>query len=200
MKIKVFHFISILIIFFIAGDHLVILGGKEDRYHIDDYQIINELSDVEVLGIRTQSECNSTDLPDRRSNHASVYSFAHQSLITCGGDEDYYTGRSCNVQSVNGHQNLMPLMNSARHHFAMVSIRNQIFAIGGAGGKGWNTMETIRLNEKNYNWSEQSMPFGVSHHCAVTLDDNIIVIGGIAGDWKVSKKLPFMQQLNQKSN
>merc|ERR1719367_1087843 len=38
-------------------------------------------------------------------------------------------------------------------------------------------MEKIKLNATG-TWNQQSMPFSVSHHCAVVLDNNIIVIGG----------------------
>merc|ERR1712223_1432409 len=31
-------------------------------------------------------------------------------------------------------------------------------------------------------WNQQSMPFSVSGHCAVVLDNNIIVIGGYDGN------------------
>merc|ERR1719367_1070959 len=57
----------------------------------------------------------------------------------------------------------------------MVSIRDQIYSIGGYVTR--NTMETITLNATG-TWNQQSMPFSVHSHCAVVLDNNIIVIGG----------------------
>ena len=158
--------IPILIIFFIADDHLLVLGGKDVNY--------NTLSDVEVLGIQT--ECNPTDLPSPVEWHASVYSSAVQSLITCGGLENYEIYSSCSVESKNGYQPALPAMNSARSYFAMVAIQDQLISIGGNGVS--NTMEIIQLNISNDEWIEQSMPFSVWSHCAVTLDNDIFVIGG----------------------
>merc|ERR1712018_1077787 len=57
----------------------------------------------------------------------------------------------------------------------MVTIDNQVYSIGGLRTE--NTMETIKLNASG-TWKQQSMPFSVKSHCAVVLDNNIIVIGG----------------------
>lgn len=70
-------------------------------------------------------------------------------------------------------------MPTAISSFAMVSISNKLFVIGGYSKE--NLMETIKLNEKRLNnWSQQRMPFSVKGHCAVVsnLGDYIIVIGG----------------------
>ena len=75
-----------------------------------------------------------------------------------------------------GDQISFPEMNSARELFTMVSIRNQLVVIGGTASK--NTIETIRLNATLTKWNQQSIPFSVVSHCAVTLDDNVIIIGG----------------------
>ena len=69
----------------------------------------------------------------------------------------------------------MSPMKSRRYFFAMVTIRNQLFSTGGRGGG--NTMETARLNMKNDIWIEKSMTFSVYYPSAVTLHDDIIVIG-----------------------
>ena len=162
--------------FFIADDHLLVLGGK-----VVNYNSRSTLSDIELLG--TQTECNPTDLPSPVELHASVFSSAVKSLITCGGLEDHgsstFGGKiisSCSVQSKNRHHIALPPMNSARYHFTMVSIQHQLISIGGNGV--YNTMETIHLNISNDEWLEQSMPFSVWSHCAVTLDNDIFVIGG----------------------
>jgi len=159
------------------GDHLVILGGYSGY----------TISDVELLDMQTEDNgCDPTDLPSPVYRHASVYSSTLQSLITCGGEE--YNGRnidgrniygrisSCSVETKNGHQISLPPMNSGRSYFAMVIIQNKIYSIG-----GWeteNTMETIKLNATGA-WNQQPMPFSVQYHCAVVLDNNIIVIGGM---------------------
>jgi len=156
-----------------TGDHLVILGGF----------IGNPLSDVEVLDMQTEYKgCGPTDLPSPLWGHASVYSSTLQSLITCGGVGKYEYLSSCSVQSKNGHLISIPSMNSRRSYFAMVTIQNQIFSFGGY--KTENTMETIKLNETG-TWNQQSMPFSVRDHCAVVLDNNIIVIGGYNRNDKV---------------
>ena len=70
-------------------------------------------------------------------------------------------------------------MPTAISSFAMVSISNKLFVIGGYSKE--NLMETIKLNEKRLNnWSQQRMPFSVKGHCAVVINlgDYIIVIGG----------------------
>ena len=175
--------VSNVIIFFIVGDHLVILGGGYDR---------NALSDVEALEMQTDDTgCNPTDLPSPVAGHASVYSSSLKSLITCGGvgkhgDFQYLnsiSSSSCSVQSNNEHQIEMPSMNSARWSFAMVSIGNQLISIGGDGTE--NTMETITLNATG-TWHQESMPFSVQLHCAVVLGNNIIVIGGYDANNNVS--------------
>ena len=164
---------------------MVILGGANES---------DILSDVELLGIQTENAgCNPTDLPSPVAGHASVYSSALKSLITCGGvgkhgDFQYLnsiSSSSCSVQSNNEHQIEMPSMNSARWSFAMVSIGNQLISIGGYGGE--NTMETIELNGTR-RWNQKSMPFSVSSHCAVALDNNVIVIGGLDENSNVSWK------------
>ena len=185
-KIRIVHFISILIMFFTAGDHLMILGGYDG----------NTLSDVEVLDMQTDDTgCNPTDLLSPIDSHATVYSSALQSLITCGGygtnhrNNGYGRLSSCSVQSKNGHQISLPPMNSARSSFAMVSIRNQLISIGGVGG--YNTMETIELNDATA-WSQQMMPFSVVYHCAVTLENNVIIMGGRDENWNVSRTFNFI--------
>ena len=70
-------------------------------------------------------------------------------------------------------------MSTSRSDFAMVSIANKLFVIGGSFNE--NLMETITLNQRNMNvWNQQRIPFSVREHCAVVsnLGDNIIVIGG----------------------
>jgi len=150
------------------GDHLVILGG---------YNGYNRLSDVEVLEVQTEDTgCNPTDFSSSVSSHASVYSSALQSLITCGGYGNYEYLSSCSVQTKNGHHISIPPMNSKRSYFSMVTIENKLYSIGGR--KTDNTMETIEMNATG-TWNQQSMPFSVSAHCAVVFDNNIIVIGGL---------------------
>jgi len=125
--------------------------------------------------------CDPTDLPSPTLAHTSVYSSTFQSIITCGGDGTmdvmYGNGRlsSCSVKTKNGHHISIPSMNSRREDFAMVTIQNKLYSIGGDGSA--NTMETIEMNATG-TWNQQSMPFSVRSHCAVVLDNNIIVIGG----------------------
>ena len=157
-----------MVIIFIAGDHLIILGGRDENN--------DRLSDVEVLDMKTDDTgCNPTDLLSPVRRHASVHSSALQSIITCGGWGNNGSLSTCSVQNNNGNPISIPRMNSARYDFAMVSIRNQLISIGGYEGK--NTMETIKINLTG-TWNQQSMPFSVYGHCAVTLDNNVIVIGG----------------------
>ena len=163
------------------------LGGKDENIEI--------ISDVEVLNIQSDDTgCNPTDLPIAVFQHASVYSTALHSLITCGGGA--YNGRlfSCTVQTLNVNQISMPPMNSTRNGFAIFSIQNEAISIGGLMEYDTisNTMETIRLNDTEGNWNQQTMPFSVYGHCAVTLDDNIIVIGGLDKNWKVSSRFSFI--------
>ena len=66
-------------------------------------------------------------------------------------------------------------MNTARYWFTMVAIKYQLFAIGGYDS--FNTMETITMNGTSQ-WNQQTMPFSVWAHCAVTVGDTVIVIGG----------------------
>ena len=150
---------------------MVILGG----WDVND----NVLSDVEALDMQTEDTgCNPTDLPSPVYGHASVYSSTLQSLITCGSSGNNGRLSSCSVQTKNEHLISIPSMNRARQYFAMVTIENQIYSIGGRGSR--NTMETIELNATG-TWNQQSMPFSVSSHCAVALDNNIFVIGGQDG-------------------
>ena len=181
LRNKIFHLIWIVIIFFIVGDHLVILGGANES---------DILSDVELLGIQTENAgCNPTDLPSPVTGHASVYSPTTQSLISCGGLEGGFTALSnCTAQSKNGNHISMPPMNSNRSVLDMVSIQNQLIAIGGIQHfiSRKNTMESIQLNETNGNWIQQYMPFYVYGHCAVTLGNNVIIIGGAKSNCNVS--------------
>ena len=134
---------------------MVILGGSDIR---------NTLSDVEVLDMQTEDKgCDPTDLPSPVWGHASVYSSVLQSLITCGGYGTNGRLSSCSVQTKNGHHISIPSMNSRRSSFAMVSIRDQIYSIGGYVTR--NTMETITLNATG-TWNQQSLPFSVRYHCA----------------------------------
>ena len=127
------------------------------------------------------SGCNPTDFPSPRSYHATVYSPYIQSLITCGGSSDFVGSlvSSCIIQNKNGDQIKLPPLPTAISDFAMVSISNKLFVIGGSNRE--NLMETIKLSDKMLNnWSQQRTPFTVRDHCAVVsnLDDYIIVIGG----------------------
>jgi len=150
------------------GDHLIILGGLDVNW--------NTSSDVELLDMQTEDKgCDPTDLPSPVYAQASVYSSVLQSLITCGGHGSNERLSSCSVQTKNGHQLSLPPMNSGRSYYAMVIIQNKLYSLGGSETE--NTMETIELNATG-TWKQQSMPFSVSHHCAVVLDNNIIVIGG----------------------
>ena len=123
--------------------------------------------------------CDPTDLPSPVYGHASVYSSVLQSLITCGGYGSNERLSSCSVETKNGHSISIPPMNATRANFAMVTIENHLYSIGGWGSR--NTMETITLNATG-TWNQQSMPFSVQDHCAVVLDNNIIVIGGWDGN------------------
>ena len=159
---------------------MVILGGSS--YHAGHGE--DTLSDVEVLDMNTEGTgCKPTDLPSPVTAHASVYSSALKSLITCGGKGN---NRGCFVQNKKGDQISFPEMNSARELFTMVSIRNQLVVIGGTASR--NTIETIRLNATLTKWNQQSIPFSVVSHCAVTLDDNVIIIGGRDENNKVNRK------------
>ena len=147
---------------------MVILGGYGANF--------NKISDVEVLDMQTEDKgCDPTDLPSPVYSHACVYSSVLQSLVTCGGYGTNGRLSSCSVQTKNGRHISIPLMNSKREDFAMVTIQNKLYSLG-----GWeteNTMETIEMNATG-TWNQQSMPFSVRGHCAVPLDNNIIVIGG----------------------
>ena len=178
-------------IFFTSGDHLVILGGTS--YYSGHGE--KTLSDVEVLDMQDEvTGCEPTDLPSAVSRHASVYSSTLQSVITCGGERN---DRRCFVQNKNGDKISFPEMNSGRSWFTMVSIRNQIVAIGGSASK--NTIETIRLNATLTKWDQQSMPFSVDSHCAVTLDNNVIIIGGRDENNKVNRKF-YLHLCNNEIN
>jgi len=150
---------------------LVILSGRDDYgYHG------NILSDVELLDMQTEDKgCDPTDLPSPVYEHASVYSSSFQSLITCGGYGFNESLSSCSVETKNGHHISIPSMNSRRASFAMVAIHNKLYSLGGRETE--NTMETLEMNATG-TWHQQSMPFAVVGHCAVVLDNSIIVIGG----------------------
>ena len=155
---------------------MVILGGYDAN--------LNKISDVEVLDMQTEDKgCDPTDLPSPVYSHACVYSSVLQSLITCGGYGSNGRLSKCSVETKNGHQISLPPMNSGRSSFAMVSTRNQLISIGGLGSR--NKMETIKLNATGA-WNQQPMPFSVQLHCAVALDNNIIVIGGMDENRNVS--------------
>merc|ERR1712038_485217 len=154
------------------GDHLVILGGLDANYH--------KISDVEFLDMQTEDKgCDPTDLPSPISGHASVYSSSLQSLITCGGEQNNGLLSSCSVRTKNGHHISIPQMNSRRKDFAMVTIHNKLYSLGGQ--KTENTMETLEMNATG-TWNQKTMPFSVFGHCAIALDNNIIVIGGHDGN------------------
>jgi len=155
------------------GDHLVILGGLDANYH--------ELSDVELLGMQTEDNgCDPTDLPSPVRGHASVYSSSLQSLITCGGDGSNGRLSSCSVGTKNEPPISIPPMNSKRYLFTMVTIQNKLYSLGGYETE--NTMETIEMNATG-TWNQKTMPFSVYGHCAIALDNNIIVIGGHDGNY-----------------
>jgi len=167
------------------GDHLVILGGQD----VLGVQVIlggqdvnrNTLSDVELLDMQTEDNgCDPTDLPSPVYRHASVYSSVLQSLITCGGSGSNERLSSCSVETKNGHHISIPSMNSRRTSFAMVAIHNKLYSLGGWATK--NTMETLEMNATG-TWNQESMPFSVYGHCAIALDNNIIVIGGKDENW-----------------
>ena len=140
MRIRVFHVIPISIIFFPLDEHLVELDGEEHLVILGGEDVRNvDLSNVEVLNTQTEDiGCNPTDLPSGVWGHASVYSSAIHSLITCGGYGNNGPVSSCSVQSKTGHHIIMPPMNSRRYKFAMITIRNQLISIGGF--PGGNTM------------------------------------------------------------
>ena len=58
MKIKIFHFILILIIFFIVVDHLVILGGMHAKYNMGHKYTIVHLERMQTS--TTQNEVLET--------------------------------------------------------------------------------------------------------------------------------------------
>ena len=76
-------------------------------------------------------------------------------------------------------------MVSQRIYFQMVVIKDSLYAIGGLPTS--NTMEVINI-KNGREWVQEELPFSVFSHCAVVINNNIIVTGGYSHG-TVSEKL-----------
>ena len=143
------------------------------------------------------TDCPIIKLPFSIYSHASIYSPLLKSTITCGGvnsSNGHTSLSSCSMLNQSGSQKAFPSMTDTRWGFAMASIENRLFAIGGIcwnmlPNDACNMLETILLDEKMESkfWTlEKRIPFSVSFHCVVTVGDNIIVTGGVGYRNKVS--------------
>ena len=164
-----------------SGDHLLAVGGFDG----------SNILDIEVLGIqKDDTNCNPTNLPFKLRGHATVF-LPNLGLVTCGGSNDKQRTSTCIVQSKSSDQTFFPSMRTRRSFFGMVVVSNKLYVIGGNPSDA--TMETIDINRPR-KWTEEPIPFAVTSHCVVSLDDKIIVTGGCnelrgcTGDTGVSKK------------
>ena len=68
----------------------------------------------------------------------------------------------------------------------MKIVNGRLWAIGGVGG-GENSMEPIDPKNED-EWTKQSLPFSVSHHCLSELSEQrLIVTGAVSGHNGVSR-------------
>ena len=157
------------------------------------------VSDVELVRLGSDTDyCDPADLGNRIYMHESVTT--SKGVLTCGGSPlnagTIYTN-SCTLQTATGELRSFPSMDCKRYEFQMVNIDDTIYAIGGGGtrsstsilsdgcedGSGRGSRDTMEIiNVKNGNqWIIEDIPFTAQGQCVVTINDKIVVIGGIFG-------------------
>ena len=72
-------------------------------------------------------------------------------------------------------------MNRPRSYFQLIENNDKLFAIG------WAMRETIDIHGDQ--WVEEKLPFNIRHVCSVSINDFIVVIGGMNKYERVSKNV-----------
>ena len=190
----------------VFNDCLIVAGGLHGRNKV-------RLASTEFCHDPFDKWRIGPTLKQKRSNNALAV--CNESLFALGG----YNGNA-SLSSVerlisfdDNWENVTP-MSMARFGLAAVSLNGYIYVIGGQSKPGWssslNTVEKFdpKLNTWNY---VCKMKHKRSFHCACTLHEKIIVIGGINADqnavteieiydprrdvWAVSKHTKFSKYL-----
>ena len=153
------------------------IGGFVDSL-VDSWR--TRVSDIEILSLNYDNiNCKPKDFPSGIANHATVYVLGF-GAVTCGGkNENRWTVSTCIVHSNSTSRNTFPSMNSPRESFSMSLVSNKLYSIGGYGTT--DNMEIIDLINDSH-WTTQMLPFSIYGHCAVTLGNYIIIIGGHEDD------------------
>ena len=92
-------------------------------------------------------------------------------VVTCGGTNGHYQSK-CTILTQDGKAKSFPSMVSHRHYFQMVVINDSLYAIGGASSS--DTMEVINI-KYGREWDQEELPFSVFAHCAVVINNKIIL-------------------------
>ena len=119
------------------------------------------------------NRCDPPDLPYPLGEHASVV--YDNSIISCGGyNRTLLSG--CIIQTATGETRSFSSMVSPHSNLGMVIIKDMIYTIGGFPID--NRMETINIKNKR-KWTRQILPFHIYNHCVVSINNTIIVTGGL---------------------
>ena len=155
-----------------------------------------------MINIQDIHKCIPPDLPYSLGEHASVVS--DKGIISCGGYNRTIQS-ACTIQTATGETRSFPSMVSPHSNLGMVIIKDVIYAIGGFPTD--NKMETINIKKKR-KWTRRILPFHVYSHCVVSINNTIIVIGGLGTTrirnvrtYEVSSRIGcFMEQIEEKLN
>ena len=99
-------------------------------------------------------------------------------ILVCGGYSSGYRTDCYEYRtSVNSWVRMSSMM-IKRSSFGIIYLKGKVYAVGGTGGSGAeNSMEIFDSTTRT--WTQQSMPFDVTHHCITQLIGNkFILIGG----------------------
>ena len=170
-----------------SGDNLWITGGIDGISAEDSFSSGQILSDVELIHIKgiENEKCRPIALEYPVHYHSTI--LTSLGIMTCGGDNRTSVLNACMFQTKEGKTKSFPPMIRSRDRFGMVVVDQNLIVVGGF----WVTNKMEKINLISGQWYEKDLPFMVSSHCVLSINDTIVVsIGGwgkMDGEWDVSK-------------
>ena len=144
---------------------MLVIGGINSLSH--------DLASTELITEDNHLSCNVPSYPIAMKGHAS--SVTEDGIVSCGG-YNRADLNTCKRLTKSGSWVSFPSMKSKRAWFGMRVINGRVWAIGGDGG-GENSMESIDPKNED-EWTKQSLPFSVKHHCLSELSEQRLILTG----------------------
>jgi len=163
----------------IPDDQILIMGGGKGFNHRKSNKIIN-------INNNNNNNNDIPELPTGRRYHASVG--IDNYVFVIGGRDGPNANTTNTVLKVNINNihnpatkwEFVPPMQQKRCDFAAVAIKDIIYAVGGENGYKLSTIEMFDVTKRRSKWVILTARMATPRyaHCAVTVANDIYIIGG----------------------